>query len=430
MPLGMRCFDRYCLAGRRYPTRFGRASRATVAAIVVVGCEVACADQGLVPYVTAIPRLEEASTLTFAVFQVERYDSNFFRLPDDVSPSDSSRRGGLTSITGVGLNLDKSYGLQRVVLNASTSRELYSHGDLNDTGTRVESVYYWSVTPSLSGNLTFAYARVPTDYEYLGFVTRPNPRTTRDTRLNIDFKPGAAFHPRLTLYESRATSQDTTFQLSNSRQNGAEVALLYDFASGNRLGVYGNRASGRDLNDNVNLFPVTNQDFRQNEYGVLAEWKSTGLSMLTGRLGVRNYSGRTSSSADFDGLVGNLKYTYGLTGKTRLNLSATRELFSAQTTFSTYGQEDTLSANLEWSVTGKLTFRPQYAVRRQDYRGASTPGTAALKETTHYATLQLDWAALRAVDFAVSVTHSNRTSNVSLLEYTDNSASVFARFKF
>lgn len=390
------------------------------------------ADQGLIPYVTAISRDQESNAVTFAIFQLERYDSNFFRLSDGIDTPDRTRRSVVTSITGVGLNLEKSYGLQRIVVNASTSRELYSsYANLDDTGSRVYAALYWSITPNLTGDLTIDYARVPTDYEYLGFVTKPNPRTTRQTRLNVDFRPGAALHPRLVLYEARNSSQDTNFQLQNSRGAGAELAILYDFASGNRLGVYGKRESGRDLNDaNFNLLTIGNQRYRSTEYGGTVEYRSGGQAKLTGRLGYMDYTGETTSLGDFSGVVGSFDYVYDLTGKTRVRANVGRTLFSSLTTFSSYVAEDSVTTGVDYQLTGKLTLRPDFSFRKQTYKSLPTASSPPLSQTSRYYTLRFDYAALRSTDIALSVTHSSRTSSFQGLQFKDNSASVFARFRF
>ncbi|MEO8935371.1 MAG: outer membrane beta-barrel protein [Burkholderiaceae bacterium] len=408
-----------------------RLCRRVVGALFATVTTLALADQGLVPYVTAIPRDAEASTVTFAVFQVERYDSNFFRLPDGTGPPGDTRRSVVTSTSGVGLNLDKSYGLQRIVVNASASRALYaSYGNLDETSTRIDSKYYWSVTPSVTGDVTFDYSRIPTDYEYIGYRTAPNPRTTRLTRLNVDYKPGAALHPRLSFYESQDSTQDNTFQVESSRSHGVEASLLYDFLSGNVIGLYANHDTGKSLNLDPNVPLQLDSTFTQTQYGVLVSWKATGQTRLDGRIGYFERGGQRFTSRNYDGLVGTINFRYDLTGKSVLRIQASRNLYASQTIFSSYYQENLGEIGVDWAATGKLTFRPKFGIRKQDFRGSPFPVVDALTETTRYGTLQLDYAALRAVDLAFSISRSSRTSNNSALQFTDNNASAFVRFKF
>ncbi len=399
--------------------------------LLVLATHTARADQGLVPYVTAIPRDAEASPLVFGVFQVERYDSNLFRLPDDISPPGRTRRSALTSITGIGVNLDKSYGLQRFVVNASTSKEIYSpYTGLNDTGSRIASTYYYSVTPAFTGDLSFKYAKVPTDYEYLGFVTNDNPRTTRETRLNADFKPGAALHPRFSVFESEDSSQTATFQLSNSRSHGVQLALLYDFPSGTVIGPYASTSRGKTLGVTRDDTLQLDTDYKQSEVGVTVVWKSTGQARIDGRVGNVNRTGQAYSARNFSGPVGQFNLAYDVTGKSTAHFTAAHSLYASQTSFSSYYAEDIATLDLAYAATGKITVKPQYHYRRQSFKGSPFPVASPLTETTRYATLEVDWAALRSVDFAVSVARSSRNATTAGLQFVDYSASAFARFKF
>lgn len=405
--------------------------RLVLGALLATITTLAHADQGLVPYVTAVPRDGEGSTVTFAVFQVERYDANFFRLPDGTDPPGDTRRSVVTSTSGVGLNLDKTYGLQRIFINASASRALYSsYGNLDETGSRMDSKYYWSVTPSLTGDVTFDYSRVPTDYEYIGYQTTPNPRTTRLTRLNVDYKPGAALHPRLSLYESQNSTRDSTFQVESSRSHGVEASLLYGFLSGNEIGIYANRGSGKSLDFTTNVPLQLDTDFTQTQYGVVLVWKATGEMQLNGRIAYLDRSGQRFTARNFDGVIGNLDFRYNLTGKSTLHLKASRNLYASQTTFSSFYQEDLGEIGIDWAATSKLTLSPKFGVRRQDFRGAPFPVVEALTETTRYSTIQLDWSVLRTVDIALAVSRSTRTSSDPSLQFKDNNASAYARFKF
>ena len=217
--------------------------------------------------------------------------------------------------------------------------------------------------------------------------------------------------------------------MQNSRGAGAELALLYDFASSNRVGLYGKSERGRDLNDAAfNL--LSNQRYHATEYGGLVEYRSGGQASLVGRVGYLDYTGETTSLANFSGAVGSLDYILVLTGKTRLQASLNRTLFASLTTFSSFVAEDAATARIEYQLTGKLTLRPEFSVRKQTYRASPLPTPDMLRQTSRYYTLRLDYAALRSTAVAVSFTHSSRSSTFQALQFTDNSASVFARFRF
>ena len=393
--------------------------------------DAARADESLLPYAMSVPREGEGDTLRFAAFQVERYDSNFFRLPDGVNPNGNQLRSTVTSTTGLGVGLDKRYGLQRFVADAAVTYDHYApYTKLDFTGYRLTSTYYWAITPALTGNLVFDHARLPTNYEFTSFRTATNPRTTQNTRLDIDWRAGAALHPRLSLFATEDTTQDPTFQVESYKARNAQLALVYQFRSNNNAQVYLRGTRGNNTNADQPPSFLINNDFTESEAGFLTQWTVSGLTTGEASIGrlQRNYS--TFNQRSFDGVVGHLNLTYNVTGKTTARLAASRTLNSSQTIFSSYYTEDIGRASLEWAATGKITVRPVFQLRRQVYKGSPFPVVANLSETTRDTSLQVDLAALRALDFSFALTRSTRNANDPTLQFVDHSASVSARIKF
>lgn len=389
------------------------------------------ADQGLIQYAMRVPREAEADTLRFAAFQVERYDSNFFRLPDGVNPNGNGLRSAVTSTTGFGVGLDKSYGLQRLVVDAAITRDHYApYGNLDFTGYTLASNYYWSVTPDVTGNVIFDHSRLPTDYEFTSFRTQNNPRTTQNARFDIEWKAGAALHPRLSFYANEDTTKDPTFQVESYKARNAELALVYLFRSYNSAQVYVRGSRGNNTNNNADPSLLLNNDFTEGEAGFLVRWQVNGVTKGEAAVGrvQRNYS--TFNQRDFDGIVGHLNLDYTLTGKSTVRVMAGRTLNSSQTNFSSYYVEDYAKTSLDYAATGKIIVRPIFQIRRQEYRGSPFPVASTLKETTRDTSLQVEYAALRSVDLAVALTRSSRNASDPTLQFVDRSASVSARIKF
>ena len=393
--------------------------------------DAARADEGLLRYAMSVPREGEGDTLRFAAFQVERYDSNFFRLPDSTDVPGGGRRSAVTSTTGFGVGLDKRYGLQRIVVDAAITRDHYApYDNLDFTGNRLTSTYYWAVTPSITGNLVFDHARLPTDYEFTSFRTVTNPRTTQLARLDVDWRAGAALHPRFSIYSTEDTTQDPTFQVESYKSRTAQVALIYQFRSNNSVQLYGRGSRGNNTNADSAPSFLINNDFNEREYGAQANWIVTGQTdgeFAIGRL-ERSYS--TFGQRDFDGFVGHLTLNYAITGKSTFRLAASRSLNSSQTTFSSYYVEDTARASLDYAATGKIIVRPVFQIRRQVYRGSPFPVATPLKETTRDSSLQVEYAALRWLDFSLALTRSTRNANDPTVPFTNRSAAVYARVKF
>ena len=389
------------------------------------------ADQGLIPYATATPRELESDAFTFGIFQVERYDSNFFRLPDDVAPADGRRRSGISSISGAGLSFDKAYGLQRVTINAAASRSLYTpRGNLDENAGRFDAKLAWSITPQLTGDLIFNYLRLPTDYADTNATSKTNPRTSHLTEGDVDFRPGAALHPRFTIRQEESRTQDPTFQVQSSRSTTLEGSLVYEFASTNSIGLFVNRSRGQNLGIPDNPALQQSQSFNESEYGVRVNWKSEGRWDVASYIAHHIRDGQTYSARNFSGTVGDLNVAYALTGRTKVEFDINRHLYSSADLFGSYFEASEARIGLAYDLSGKLVLRPQYDIIRQRYNGSPFPTDNLLVEKTQFATLRLDYAALRSLDVAALLSLSRRTSNLSSLQYKNKSASVFARFKF
>jgi hypothetical protein len=429
----MSCTSRTIMqVGTRYGSNFATAEIGACALTIAIACcGVARADQGLLPYTATIPRTQEGDNLRLAAFELIRYDSNFFHLPDQIDPGDGGRREAVTSTTGIGLSYDKYYGLQHIVLDASLSRDRYGRAsNLDFTSYAIDANYYWKLTPDVSGAVTFNRTYLPTDYEYIGFVTTPDPRTTQTARASIDWRAGAGLHPRFSIIETEYRNRTSTFQLENSRGSGLEVAAVYRFRTNNRLEAYVDESRGRSLDSVSNPLALTNTTYTQREYGIRYHAEITDIVNVDGHAAYFKREFSDFPIRDFGGPVGDLNLFYAVTGKTQLLASVSRTLYGAQTNFSNYFVEDDASIGVLWMVTGKITVHPSYTVRRQAYQASPFPVETPLREISRYAMLEVDWAALRSLDISLSVTHSTRSATESTLQFGDRSASVFARLKF
>ena len=127
----------------------------------------------------------------FNVFANQRYDSNLFRLPDNVQPGVNGDRSVFSETAGAGVRFDKAYGLQRLIVDVSVTRYIYNgYGNLDYTGNQEALTYNWSITPELTGAVIIKHSNLPTDFAYAGFQTSPNPTKSDLRRLDVDFQTG------------------------------------------------------------------------------------------------------------------------------------------------------------------------------------------------------------------------------------------------
>lgn len=365
------------------------------------------------------------------VFANERYDSNLYRLPDGQQPFGDGQRSATTRSLGIGLNLDKSYGQQRFELSGNVAKDHYSPYDFLDTTSRVlNASWQWTLTPSITGTLSISRSQTPNNFSDTGVITQTNLLKLEDRTLSIDYRPGAAIHPRLSFLQDEDKSQQPTFNRQNAKTTSLEGGLVYDFRSGNEAELYFRRGRGNYIN--VDTDPSIQQDsqFHEHETGFSAHYKSSGFSSFDGRIGYLSRTSDDFASRNFGGVVGQLTYTYIATGKTQFQFGASRALASTQDIASTYSQDTTVSFDPIWSATSKITVRPVFSVTRRSFRGAIVPVPDNLEMTMRDFSLQVDWTIYRTLMLSFVATKENRSSNVPLYQFTDHGGSVRASVTF
>lgn len=365
------------------------------------------------------------------VFARQRYDSNLFRLPDGVQPFGDGRRSATTRSYGVGLNVNKAYGLQRFDISTTITRDSYDPYDyLDSTGRAYNASWAWMVTPSLSGNLSISRTEAPNNFSDTGVLTQENKRRTDQRRFDINFRPGASLHPRVSLLQNEDRSDQTTIDRQNSKTTSVESAMVYEFRSGNTTELYFRRGRGDYLDINSDPLLENDSQFDENETGAAAHWMWTGNSTFDGRIGYLDRKHRTFASRNFSGPVGSVNFTYALTGKTQLQLSANRTLSSTQSLTTSYSQDETISINPVYYATGKITVRPSYVVTRRSFKAGLVRTGDDLQMTMRDTSLSIDWNVQRALSLSVTLTRSNRTSNDAVYQFSDRAATIQAALRF
>ena len=373
----------------------------------------------------------DGDALGITLFANERYDSNLYRLPDGIEPFGDGRRSATTRSLGVGLNLDKSYGQQSFYLSGNLSKDSYSPYSALDTTTRVvNAAWNWTLTPSLTGTLSISRSQAPNNFSDTGVVTQTNLRKVEDRILSADYRPGAAIHPRLSFLQDEDRSQQPTFNRQNAKTTSLEGGLVYDFHSGNEAQIYFRRGRGNYINVDPEATLQQNAQFHEHETGVSAHYRSSGFSSFDGRIGYLSRHNDDFSTRDFGGVVGQLTYTYVATGKTQLQIVASRSLASTQDLASSFSQDTTVSVNPIWSATNRITVRPVVSITRRSFQGAIVPIGPNLEMTLRDYSLQVDWNPYRNLTLSFVATKENRSSNNAAFQFSDHGGSIRAAFGF
>ena len=382
---------------------------------------------------------DEGDLFTPSVFGSTHYDSNFFRLSDD--PTSVRLDGSRTTVTnqgsastrtaGVGLKIEKSYGLQDLFFEATVTRFSYTNlKSLDATGHDINGHYDFKVTPAIGGSLTYKSTAAPADFADTGFQTISNIRTSTLKKLDTDWLAGAALHPRISVSEESSDSNLPLFQLENSTTRSVSGSLIYLFPSNNTVEAYFRKARGsyQDLLPDPTLTLATS--FNERQAGTRVLWIFNSLSTLTADGGYLARTHEGLSQRNFSGFVGNLSLAYQVTGKTRLQLFVSRQLYSSQSDISSYALEKTAVLSATWAATNAIKVIPALQYSDRNFLGAPTIVPIELRQVTRAGTLEVRWNPFRQLDIAAIVGHESRAATLSGYQYTNRSGEVNAKLHF
>ena len=364
----------------------------------------------------------------------ERYDSNLFRLPEGVMPAagpGGSARSDFVTATGVGFRIDKSYSQQRFIIDANLLHHDYRHhGYLNYTSRSGDASWRWTLTPNLTGDLTYSRAESLNSFaDFTGYNQR-NINTNENSGISLDWMADGAWHTALAISQLWQRNDLPVLTLEDVRIRSAEASLRYVFLAGNSLAGYFRHGSGKYLNRTLDAVNQLDTEFVERETGVRAAWQITGKSGLYGQVGFLSRDHDHFGSRDFNGAVGQLRYHWDITGKTLLEAEGSRTLGSYQASSSSYLVTDTFGIGPSWNATPATRFTARYLATRYEYRGALAGAGVLRRDTVRGASLTARWEISNPLALEASWAHNNRGSNLPGLEFSDNTAMISAKAKF
>ncbi len=378
-------------------------------------------------------RYTDPDTIQPSVSVTTLYDDNIFRLPAGQlagGPSGPSSRSDFDVTTAVGLRVDKSYSLQRFVIDASLVN--YAHTDhnfLNFTARNLDATWFWAFTPDVTGHLIYTRVQALNSFaDFTGLFQR-NVNTNTIRRADGDWRVRGEIHLGLAVDEFVQHNDQPTFALEDVRIDSVEPTISYQSEAGNSLALYGRSANGTYLNEVLSAADQIDTNFTEHEEGVRVSYQIDGKSGVYAQLGELTRTHEHFGSRNFSGPVAQIKYHLQITGKTTLNASASRTLGSYQSESSSYLATNLFSAGPNWAVTGKTTLGARLQDMQYHFGGTLVP-TPLRSDNITAESVFADWNARYNLDFILTYTHSSRSSNYQGLQFGDNSTSLYARFKF
>lgn len=382
---------------------------------------------GLIVSGEALAQLETVAAASASV----EHNSNVFALPDSAPtppPYTGTSKGSTVTILSADLQPTYRWSRQRLKLDFSGSDVRYgAFSDLNHNELRGSADFIWEFGTVLDGNLGVSRERrmVPfSDIRTTELVLEADTRATATLNFQLDrhwrLESGVAGRksdaPRKGLPSLELRESDYTSAIKFSQQGDVFVGLLAERYNGQFSGTNGLVTGSVD-----GLV-----DYHRTTAHLVAERKVGKDDLVHGEIGYTQTDSGTTIHHPGE-ITGAVAYVRELTGKTSVDLKASRDVIA---NVSNASQEVASIADLglKWHATGKIdiTIAGQFARSKfpgwsliNDGQTSSDPGLTR-SDTVRGGSVQLSYSILPRLTIRPYVKSQKRQSNVAAYTYADS----------
>ncbi len=359
------------------------------------------------------------------------HDDNLFRLPDE-APGYDNQRSDSAIQSVLGLFFDKTYGRQKVFLQAKRSKVKFDHfSQLDYDGKDYLGRLNWQLGNHLEGSVGASYAQ--TLAPYTDFRSRE-----RNLRVQKrEFFDGAwRLHPSWRV-RAGATRDRYTYELPIQRINdrtetATEVGFDYLPSSGSTAGLVARRIKGNYLNLRVFNGIVLDESFVQDELKAKIDWRVTPISTIEVLAGHARRSHEGMGQRDASGFNGRVTLSSAPRAKLHLNAALYREFTPVESNIVTYALSRGASAGATWDATAKIRVEGAISSERRAYETGVAPAGADLSDKLRRASLSATWSARPAIQFVAGLARERRDGSVFFGSgsYKSNTVSLNASAQF
>ena len=356
-------------------------------------------------------------------------DDNLFRLPSSADPKSET-----ITTTTVGLNLDKSIGLQRVLANVRMIDYRYSRNDYLDfLAFNYAAKWLWAAGTRWTGEFAFQRSQLPNDYANDRTLGRRNVQTYQLNRFEANYWFHSSWAALAGVLRTSLDNQVPTGVDADYEADGYNFGMRYLGASGNSLTARAIHLEGNYTKRPFDSVLQLDNGFTQDNYQLDISWRVSGLSQIRGRIEYLDREYQHFSQRDYAGLAGNLQYAYAISGKSTLTLAYVRALEAYQQLTTSYYVLDDVALSAQWLATSKVTVNGLLGYGRQNYRGAIIPlppGVPQREDDSARLAVDVAYQAARWLQLKAGVTLQRRNSNYDIYEYRDRTAFVSATLQY
>lgn len=366
---------------------------------------------------------DEFDTLQFYASVNRAYDDNLFRVRNN------QRSDQITTSTA-GVKLDKTYSLQRFIVDVSYVDYKYQTSDFLDFDTvNYDAKWLWSLTPSLTGTLSTSRNRTLNGFNDFRLFTQ-NIRTVDVEQFKAEYSPYKVWALIAGLTQTDVQNSQTFNAIAQYTATAFDYGARYNYASGSTLTFLGHKRDGQ-FQRQLNFGSLFDNGFSEDELELDFALKPTGKSNLSSKVAYISREYDNFTVRDYDAWIGYIRYDLLLTGKIKANLDLSRTASPFETDYSTYTLTDAANLGLTYLFSEKISFMLSGRLAQRDFRQAVKAGQASRSDDEQSISGSVSWRPIKSIGFTLSSIKSNRRSNSAYrdFEYDDLTTSVMIDLK-
>ena len=384
----------------------------------------------------AYPAEPRTDPIRFDAFAGAVRDSNLFRLANNDpalallgtdDTSDVIRR------IGADFNAELTLSQQKLLLDAMVARnDFQTFDELNNTEYRGSLDWQWKIGGAWSGTLgggrerglaTFSELQAPIK----DLITEDHAHATAAFQLLPSWRLRGGAR-----YDKYDHSNDLRTVLNNDAQTGV-VGIDYVSPAQTFVGLQFQAAQGNYPNRQVVSTSLVDNDYKEYETSLVFGWPFSGRTRFDARAGYTQRRYDDVPQRDFDGPTGRATFTYSLTPKTLLDLTAYHEVSSVEELDASYVVAKGGTLSFAWAPSVKAVL--QLALKYEDRDLEGNPGFVLglgpqRQDITRGVRIGAGFRPWNYLEIALGYETGKRTSNVDLAEYDYSAAMANFTFRF
>ena len=372
---------------------------------------------------------EDDLPLFLTASQTFTRDSNLFR-------DDANKQSDTISSTALRLGVNKAYGRQNYRLDVTASRNSYSEFDqFNYNGLVSSGEFVTDIGSHFRLTASAAASESLPKFED-SEANRTGRNTLRVKRGALDLRYGLYGRMSVNMGYNQADQEYRITTSDNRDSDTWNAGVRYQPTD---LMFYGLNYSQTDTKfvDRVNKEQVQRRNL-----SLVANWRVTGFSLLSGSLGYTRERYEKDPAADFNGVTGSAAWTFTPAGKVSYRLNWLRDTnnqggFTESGGLSTIRQQrltNQFSASATWQATAKISANLQLAhIRYDEATSRETGGSLLSPELSQDSRLNsmalgVDYQPMRSLAVGCDVQRYDRTKTVFTRGYSGRSMSCSVGF--